>query len=520
MVNQFRRLQMGVTWLLAGVIWAGAIGGGLSRTTAWAKDRFPYTVYTAADDAPVLSGPGEAFYATDLLPAGIPLEVHGREPGGWLAIRPPEKSFSWVPAQKLHVAVGDRSARVVADDAVSWIGSRVETVADHRWQVTLDRGERVVVLGHRELSDDKKGTNETWYQIAPPNGEFRYIHADDVQRRRPTGEETPLATADGASLESDGAEEPMSRDREARTVAAETPVRRADSRGGRAERDAGVTPVQYRSEWSPRAAARQPRRFDAVDSAAAQDVPAPPTSPELSRGLEDLTLQLTQLSTQDPGLWNLAPLRASAEALVERGATPLERGKARLMLDKIEEFEDLQQRHIRAERSSSLPATMTAAAAPSGPASFLGGASPGTPSGAGPIGMSGLSVPALDSTSPNPVGTGLVAQGWSSFMRTFNSGVGAPAANAASPQIEPRFDGTGWLVPVHSTKKVAPPYALLDDQGKVLQYITPSPGLNLHRYERKRVGLYGQKGAVPTLNAPHITAHRIIDLDRQASRVQ
>jgi hypothetical protein len=48
--------------------------------------------------------------------------------------------------------------------------------------------------------------------------------------------------------------------------------------------------------------------------------------------------------------------------------------------------------------------------------------------------------------------------------------------------------------------------------------VTPAPGLNLHRYERRRVGLYGQKAQTRSLNAPHLTAHRLVDLERHARK--
>jgi hypothetical protein len=77
-----------------------------------------------------------------------------------------------------------------------------------------------------------------------------------------------------------------------------------------------------------------------------------------------------------------------------------------------------------------------------------------------------------------------------------------------------RFDGNGWLVPVHSARRVAPPYALLDAEGEVLFYVVPSPGLNLHRYLRKRVGVYGQRTAHASVNKPLIAAERVVDLGR------
>jgi len=80
--------------------------------------------------------------------------------------------------------------------------------------------------------------------------------------------------------------------------------------------------------------------------------------------------------------------------------------------------------------------------------------------------------------------------------------------------IDPRFDGTGWLLPVHSTRRASPPYALLDHEGRILQFVSPSPGLNLHRYLKKEVGIYGQRAYLPSLDKPHVTAHRVVELDR------
>ena len=80
--------------------------------------------------------------------------------------------------------------------------------------------------------------------------------------------------------------------------------------------------------------------------------------------------------------------------------------------------------------------------------------------------------------------------------------------------MSPRFDGTGWLLPVHSTKKSAPPYALLDKDGNILQFVSPAPGLNLNRYLRKEVGIFGQKEQSTTADKAHLTAQRVVELDR------
>ena len=47
----------------------------------------------------VVAGPGHRFYATDRLSRGTKVQIYREEPSGWLAIRPPEGSFSWTPAE-------------------------------------------------------------------------------------------------------------------------------------------------------------------------------------------------------------------------------------------------------------------------------------------------------------------------------------------------------------------------------------------------------------------------------------
>ena len=593
-----RSLWMGVLGLAA-LLPFGELDrwGGLSgRSAVHARDIFPYRVFTVAEETPVTSGPGEAFYATDLLPAGTPLEVYRRDAQGWLAIRPPARSFSWIPARKLHISADERVATVIADDAVAWVGSHVETVSDHRWQVRLDRGERLAILGHRQLVDDKRGTTETWYQVEPPAGEFRWVHAGDISRHAANAiDGVANANARVADEDVDG----PSFHRKATANRHDTSVEEGQSvrgpelnpplaNGERAVNDgrgrtARIEPAQYRadplrtgtsrseppvSNWSPRSRPRT-AADDRVGMAAGDSSgdgpgfsnagyrgaggsgaggsatgvgtatgsgvgvglgPLPVAGPAVMSELEDLTLQLNAIAQREPNLWNLGPLRARAESLIASGSNALERGKARLMLEKIEEFEQLQQRHIRAERglppeTPTAPRAASAATSPNQPAGFdfvsstagrvtnsiansVSNTNRGPTAGAsGPVqGSAGLG------------GAGLGSAGLGGILASAGATGGAASGNAASPRIEPRFDGTGWLLPVHSTKRVAPPYALLDDNGKVLQYVTPAPGLNLHRYERRRVGLYGQQTPARSLNAPHLTAHRLVDLERHARK--
>ena len=148
---------------------------------------------------------------------------------------------------------------------------------------------------------------------------------------------------------------------------------------------------------------------------------------------------------QDRSTWNLAGLRQQVEAAVESGSDPIERGRARLLLDKIKQFETT-----------------------------------------------------FDATDIGPIGT------------TAGS-TGEPAAGSLA---DPRYDAKGWLKPVISKNKPTAPYAVVDEDGKPLCFVTPSPGMNIGRYVNKQVGLYGRRGYIETLKTPHVTAERVIDLER------
>jgi hypothetical protein len=140
----------------------------------------------------------------------------------------------------------------------------------------------------------------------------------------------------------------------------------------------------------------------------------------------------------------LAAIRSRALQLVERSPTAADRGQARLLLDKINQFED----------------------------AFA-------VAGQGPLGAAA-----------------------------------AATETAAGSPYAPRYDAKGWLKPVVSRNKPAAPYAIVDEDGKPLCFVTPSPGLNIARYANKEVGLFGKRGYIESLKTPHVVAERVIDLER------
>jgi uncharacterized protein YraI len=457
-------------------------------------DESPYEAYIATDNVEIVAGPGHRYYATDRLPRGTKIEIYREEASGWLAIRPPEGSFSWVPAEFVE-RLDDASLGRVSESTSAWVGTTVEHVVEHHQQVTLKAGELVQILGEKSAAA-KRDVERKWFKIAPPAGEYRWVYLRDVSRQQPEDPEpvepqvVEQAITPALSSRERAKEDPQRLELIGNAIA----LRSVDERPARLDR--AVEPAQYRSSTpstaatpvSPDGFVPRKRRGEEVPAAitpapsrttttpfvrpsleppARLASAAPSTirsiSPQANSGLggDQLDWQLNQIEidlslmvAQDRSQWNLAALRRRVETLVESGADPAARGRARLVLDKISQFEDVFDRDIRTV--------------------------------AGPAGQAG----AASRTNDKP-----------------------PSGSLA----DPRYDAQGVLKPVVSRKtdKPAAPFAVVDSEGKPLCFVSPSPGLNLQRYVNKPVGLYGRRGYLEELKKPHLVAERVIELDGQ-----
>ncbi len=165
---------------MRGSAWIVMLCAWLAVPALGAEPSFPYTADVSVDEVEVRCGPGWDYYATQHLRRGTKVDVYRHEPGGWLAIRPPEGSFSWIPARQVKRGADPRVGEVAIDGAVAWVGSAVADVAQHKWQVRLEQGELVEILGEKPLSVGPGFATETYLQIAPAAGEFRWIHAENA----------------------------------------------------------------------------------------------------------------------------------------------------------------------------------------------------------------------------------------------------------------------------------------------------------------------------------------------------
>jgi hypothetical protein len=398
-----------------------------------AESELPEKLRIGPDGANVRCGPGTSFYVTDKLPADAEIEVWRREPSGWLAIRPVATSYSLVSDREVQRIPRSDLAEARGEGVIAWIGSGVGHSGDHKWQVQLEPGEKVVVLGQARHALLKDADPESLLRIAPPAGEFRWVRASEVL------DSTQIHTASANSATSSDGSVRLADYRvtvkEEPTAAATIPE--TDGFVARKKGDgvpSTIAEPKKKTEWTPAA-----RRSSVLVGSFAD-------------ALRDAELRLSLAVTQPADTWEIDALRADGEALVRRGTTTLERARAQRFLEQVEEFSSLQRRFL--------------ALNPDGAAATSGAA------------------------SETASGTGL------GFAR------------------DPRFDGTGWLLPVHSTQHTAPPYALLDGEGRIMQFVSPAPGLNLHRYLRKEIGVYGERAYAPSLAKPHVVAHRVVELDR------
>ena len=355
------------------------------------SDAFPFTAIVLRDNTPVRSGPSHENYATDNLHHGQRVEVYRHDAGDWYAIRPPRGSFSWVPAECVQIG-DDNLAEVMVEGATARVGSRISDRFDQQ-QVHLRRGEFLQVLGERKFIDPRNGQPQTMFKVAPPSGEFRWIFGPDV---------------------------------------ADTPGRNEDF----GFNPQGTVKLQdYQTDTSP------PDQTGLIAG-------APRVSTlELSNQRMDLALSL--IVSGPVADWDFDALKKRSKQQLEQAQTALERGQARLVVDEIARFEQLQQNYL----------ALTAK----------------TPA-----------------EKPHP-------------------GNSLPLAISRNNPLEkiPDFSGIGRLTPVVSRRSGAPKFALTDVKGKVLMFVSPGLGVDLQPHVGRVVGVSGSRGYMPRLKKNHVNVSQV-----------
>ena len=479
----------------------------------------PYKAYISADDVYVRSGPGKNYYPSGKLQTGDQVEVYRHDPGGWYAIKPTEGSFAWVSAR--HLKVGeDGLAEVTGDRVAARVGSRFSDIRDVI-QVRLNRGETVRVLGQKEF---KSASNSgVWYKITPPSGEFRWVHGKHVDPDYPTSgvrtsragrspllgevktdsrrdeprllstltetKEPPPADAIPSSPEA-GESDASKAESE---VAAERPSDPSDQVLATAEDESpdDQSEVKTAYHWSPTATSSPAEVVRAVPDAQTPragtdraEVQASlthrsglipelnsPDGDEVENGtprsfrdeLNELEMELSIMLAEEPTVWNFDETRLGAKSLLANAETALQRGRARALAGKIEQATDIKRRYdavgdviVKTERHNRQLAQLSSSRADA--RSKLAGQTPDSVSG--------------------------------------------------------RFDGVGRLARVVTPKVGSPTYALIGEDGAVTCYVTPAPGVNLHYYLGRRIGITGIRGLLTEQGARHVTAKHVVEISK------
>jgi hypothetical protein len=401
--------------------------------TPWAVGEelaLPYRATVVGASAPIFSGAGAQYYATAELPVGSQVEVYEHTSMEFCAIRPPQGSFSWLPASAVEL-VEEGVGQVKRDGAPARVGSLMHARRDVV-HVRLDEGERVRVLVETEVE------GVAWLQIAPPAGEFRWI------------ERSRISTTIGATpLE---AVEPNESGWVVATAHEDQP-KPYPTTGDQAP-TAAVTGAAPLAGENPQAMVWLPTPSPAAGAAPA----ASPLTGSFHQYLSALEIALSRQVAELPTMWRLEPIEQQAAGLLAAAQTEAERAAVRDFASRVDRFASIANRY-KATRGLAPPVALTKTAIPL----------PGAPG-----------VTPLD----------------------------------ASVEGASNYDAVGVLRPVVSKRPNAPQFALVDDEGKIVSFVTARPDLNLSPLVGKRVGVQGSKGFMPEYQHEHLTAGRVTPLLR------
>jgi SH3-like domain-containing protein len=448
-----------------------------------ADEGFPYTAHAARQGVTYHSGPGAKYYASGQLAAGEAVEVYRHDTGGWCAIRPPEGSFSWVDEAHLQ-PLGDGLAEVLGHDAVTCVGSLLTDQRDVR-QVRLDAGEMVEILDR--VTEGEGPDARRWFKIAPPAGEFRWVHRDDLSME-PSAAAAPAQDQRRNLLISD----------ESSDGAQAFPVSVAGHAAEEIDGDGTGDDADDEQPARPATGWKADRRGPREKSAAAA-IPEPPVSANVTEELDTIELAISRIVAGEPQDWTFDRWKERAAAVKSRATATADRSRASSLLRRMKRFDDIHQRAVALTAGASDELTN---ALDNGAEVQDSTATPRAPTDAPPT-VAEVNPRVAESRDTKTIGEPGAIQS-------------DPFAQPATPTLGPsddRYDGVGRLARVVSKTAGLPQYVLLDDQGVVRHYVTPAPGVNLKRYLGHQVGIVGLRAFVPELNANHVTAKRVTAMD-------
>ena len=161
-----------------------------------------YTATIAVPEAELRAGPSNDtnLYTTNKLRQGDTVVVVEERPDGWLAVRPPSGSFSWINARYLQQVTPTLPNWVVNAPAGTkvtvLVGSSSDTtVRPSVESASLQRGAQVRAIGTVVGNDDQK-----WLPVEPPESERRYMRREAIGTATVAHAPSPAAPAAVAAM--------------------------------------------------------------------------------------------------------------------------------------------------------------------------------------------------------------------------------------------------------------------------------------------------------------------------------
>lgn len=484
------------------------------------QDNFPYTAIVLNDQTKVYSGPGDTHYATHSLKENQLVEVYRHDPGGWCAIRPPEKSFSLIPETAAKRLSG-QIAEILVDGSQAWVGTALGAVENPLWQVKLKKGERVAVVGEASWPHSS-GKSIVWLQIEPPAGEYRWVRLADLQlppaqdnitraspadysqppalastnnrnsappRRKPrSADAEPTFTSITSTHSSSGwkaATRPIPKTEPARVEYSGTFRRTKNTTSQIPVRGFGDDSLDSKIEQASFLDDRPADpRFEAWDGAAIpplnrEQPPVRPASRDLSDRVPRSLVREQPMNATPP---NSVRARSATNAFVSQNSELIgiedQLSKEMLKEPQAWNLADLKFQTERAKARSEDPVERLA------------------------LQHVLEKIARCDGLQKN-------------YLQA------SPFATASARQPVTKlgssgsYDATGWLKRLASSSgSVDPAYVLQDSLGNVTHEIAGAAGANLGGYVDKQVGVIGRRGFNRRLNLKHVTAERVVVLRR------
>ncbi|MEM6689962.1 MAG: SH3 domain-containing protein [Planctomycetota bacterium] len=519
-------------------------------------DETPFDVFVVQEQAYAYSGPSSKHYRTDSLRHGQQLEVYLQVDGGWLGIRPPKGSFSWLPADTVTVEPDGETAVVNHDQTVVWVGTQLGKAPKSGWQVRLDAGEIVTILGRNE-GPGPAGPTE-WLRIIPPNGEFRFVHQSEVVRtseeliaslqvpsepqqtlemsRRSTefdqdeviGSGIARASAESSSVLSQvgGSDVTTLTPTQPPMNLLPPPIRQASAQEdilNASDKDASdsknpASGLLASIAKMSRATLAPLKTFNETTAPWQQVTgptvnlnsglrPPPMPAQTLSPSTASISPMQSTGSQRPPRQVSVETLRSLASRLASADLDQLQLALSELM---SRNASDLEVRMVEeAARKWSLQTTDLSLAQQ---ASDLAGRA-GSYAAIARRREPSVIAPDLIGTVPVASNNAFAAATTQpSFGNVQAAGFATPPTvqpmvpSSTAPASPPGQVHLGQLVEVYSSRPHSPPFALTDASGRTTAYVTPSPGINLRRHLGKWIRVNGDVSQAPELDLPHVVA--------------